>query len=301
MLSTLANASPARAPSLRFDLAGPHIDIERQVSALRAWAGPLRAWARAPHRSQSHRGLAHAVLADATGVWAWAPADRYAAATRHADVRDWMRAHPRTDMRLWISGDLMHGLDDPATPAPRDDAQLRSQARQAFVARHGRAAATWPLVTWRNDNAVPGVLALAGLDLEAVCHQGLQYGVHVTSVVPWWHHAFVEARRCVPRLDSATTAQVCVVEGLQAVWIVAETGVVSRIRRITLREASVDALRDAIGLLSAGAASEGVLTVVLGQGLVDGGSTQALDALVLGRLDGHQPPQWLRPCTQKPH
>ena len=36
-------------------------------------------------------------------------------------------------------------------------------------------------------------------------------------------------------------------------------------------------------------------TVVLGQGIEDGANTQLLRGLVLGRLDGHQPPVWLRP------
>jgi hypothetical protein len=35
--------------------------------------------------------------------------------------------------------------------------------------------------------------------------------------------------------------------------------------------------------------------VILGQGLVDGAKTRGLGGVVLGRLDGEQPPQWLRP------
>ena len=36
-----------------------------------------------------------------------------------------------------------------------------------------------------------------------------------------------------------------------------------------------------------------------GQGLRDGTHTQALDALVLGRIDGTQPPEWLRPSLYR--
>jgi hypothetical protein len=60
----------------------------------------------------------------------------------------------------------------------------------------------------------------------------------------------------------------------------------------------VDALCATIARMRIDRKPEAVPTLVLGQGLVDGGDTRRIDALVLGRLDGDAPPQWLRPCTQ---
>jgi hypothetical protein len=66
-----------------------------------------------------------------------------------------------------------------------------------------------------------------------------------------------------------------------------------------LEDSSVDALRATLSRLEAGRPAAGVPTVVLGQGLTDGGDVRRIDAHVLGRLDGDQPPQWLRPSTRR--
>jgi hypothetical protein len=81
-------------------------------------------------------------------------------------------------------------------------------------------------------------------------------------------------------------------------WITLCDGALHHVHRCVLDEATVEALRSAIARRQEGARSVDLPIVVLGQGLVDGGDTSRIEALVLGRLDGQQPPQWLRPATQ---
>ncbi len=276
------------AGDIRFDVVVADA-LKRQVKASRGWSRQLR-------QGLGLRGPAHALLVDTNGAWAWTPANRYAAATRHGGVREWMRAHPGADVRLWVSSELTQGLEDVAALPSRDDAGLRSQARQALVERHGDAAAAWPLATWQNDVA-RGVVALAGVDLDALRRHGAQNDVRIRSVEPWWHHAFLEAKCCVPLLARAPHASVCVVEGRAVAWIALSKGVMGQVRRCVLDVANVASLRDAMARLKAERPQDDAPTVVLGQGLADGDDTRGLSALVLGRLDGDQPPQWLRPCT----
>ena len=290
MLSITDAPLLSMAGDIRFDVIVADNARQRTVKPFRGWSRQLR-------QGLGLRGPAHALLADAHGVWAWAPGDCYAAATRHGGVREWMRAHAGTDVRLWVSAELTQSIDDVAELPRRDDAGLRSHARQAFVNRHGDEAANWPLATWSNDVSL-GVVALAGIDLDALRRHGALNDVRIRSVEPWWHHAFLEAKRCVPSLVRAASAHVCVVEGRAAAWIALSHGVMSHVRRCVLVDATVDALRSTIARMNADHAGDIVPTVVLGQGLVDGGDTSRIKALVLGRLDGDQPPQWLRPCTQ---
>lgn len=284
--SSGAVATFSVADGIRFDQVLPGLGLGRSSNPLRILGRPLR-------RGLGMRGPAHALLADAHGAWAWAPGDCYAAATRYGGVRDWMRTHAGSDMRLWVSGDLMHSLDDIASLPAAVDGLLDTHVRRELVARHGDAAAAWPLAGWQ-DSAFQGVVALSGVDLDTLRGHGLLHRVRILSVMPWWHHAFVEARRCVPKLDRAAAARVCVVEGRQVMWITTARGAMSQLRRATLHEATVDALRAEM----AGQARDESITVVLGQGLADGGKTGRIEAFVLGRLDGEQPPQWLRPCSR---
>jgi hypothetical protein len=278
------------AGDLRFDAMGPDVTVYRTKTPFSVWPRQLR------YRLRP-RGVAHALLADARGVWAWAPGDCYAAPKRHSGVRDWMRSNPGSDVRLWVSAELTRSIEDIATLPHRDDAGMRSQARQALVDRHGDIAATWPLATWRNELA-RGVVALAGIDLDALRRHGAQNDVRIRSVEPWWHHAYVEAKRCAPALARASNAHVCVVEGLAAAWITLSNGMLNHVSRCVLEAANVDALCATIARMRTDRKPEAVPTLVLGQGLVDGGDTRRIDAFVLGRLDGDRPPQWLRPCTQ---
>jgi hypothetical protein len=266
-------------------------------AAARREIRPLRALAHRLRQRAGLRGTAHALLADARGVWAWSPDDSYAAASRHGSMREWMRGHPGTDVRLWVSGELTRGIEDVATLARRDDAGLRTHARQALVDLHGDAAASWPLATWRNQGSL-GAVALAGIDLDALRRHGQERDVRIRSVAPWWHHAFVEARRCVATLARAPSGRVCVVEGRSAAWIVLADGVLHHVNHCVLETPTVDALRATIARRLDDVGGGDVPTVVLGQGLLDGGDTSRIEALVLGRLDGDQPPQWLRPATQ---
>lgn len=240
----------------------------------------------------------HALLVDASGAWSWESGDCHAAATRHASVHDWMEEHPGCDVRLWVAGELLRSLGDASSAHMADDGELRSQARRTLVERHGERATQWALATWRSELA-GGVCALAGIDFEALTRHAQRHGVRMRSVVPWWYHAFLEARRCVVSLVEANDANVCIVEGQQIAWLTTAAGQLIDVQQGALESPCIAALGDEIRTIAARTGGAQNLTVVLGQGLADGARTQALNALVLGRLDGEQPPQWLRPSLRK--
>ena len=255
------------------------------------WANPWR-------HAQGVRGPVHALLADGQGVWAWSPSDPHAEATRHASLQDWITSHPGCDIGLWVSGQLVHSLERNPVSAPLDDEALRSNARRELVDRHGDGAAEWALATWKNNSA-RGVCALAGIDLDKLNQHAREHGVQLQSVVPWWYHAFQEARRCVDALNYVGNGHVCVVEGRQIAWITTTSGLLTAVRQSTLNTACIADLRLEIDKVVAQTTEYRLAPIVLGQGIEDGARTTDLNALVLGRLDGVQPPQWLRPSFQQ--
>lgn len=292
-LSLTGRAPLPLSKALRFDTALAGTPTAPLAERRGAWQPPL------PSRyGLGLRSPVHALLADAEGVWAWAPDDAHAAATRHASVPAWFEAHPGCDVRLWVAAQLTRSPDRPHAAAHDDEAALRSRARQEFIHRHGRVAAAWALATWKND-AARGVCALAGIDLNVMNRDASRHGVRVQSVVPWWYHAFLAAKRCVSALNQAEQGQVCVVEGAHVAWITTTRGLLADVQQRALETASVGALQTLITEATVRRDGLGTATVVLGQGLADGASTGGLNALVLGRLDGQQPPLWLRPSAHE--
>ena len=215
-LSTIGGTALSFAGGIHFELTAPHHEVTPAPARRRAWATPLR-------RGLGLRNLVHELLVDAHGVWAWAPGDSFSAASRHASVQRWIETNAGCDAHLWLASDLMRSAEGIDSSVHQSDTALRSNARRALVERHGETAATWPLATWKNKVTL-GVLALAGIDLESLREQALLHGVRLQSVMPWWHHAFVEAKRCVNALNHVARAQVCVVEGQQIAWVVASHG-----------------------------------------------------------------------------
>lgn len=286
-LSTTGRAALPFPRSLRFDGVLPGLNAPRIAERRDSWALSLR-------RSLGLRAPVHAVLADSNGAWAWNPRNAHSAATRYASVQDWIKRHPGCDLRLWVSGQLVQSLAREYAAGEQDEKALRSIAKREFITRHGDAAARWPLATWRNEAAL-GVCALVGVDLPALNDHAETHAVRMQSVVPWWYHALQEARRCVSALSQADTAHVCVVEGQQIAWISTARGLLVEVQQTSLASAHVDALRAELTRWASATPASALKPVVLGQGLQNGSQTGALDALVLGRLDGDQPPQWLRP------
>ncbi|MBC8057150.1 MAG: hypothetical protein H7Y61_11295, partial [Rhizobiales bacterium] len=143
-------------------------------------------------------------------MWAWTPGQWQAAATRHADLHDWIERHPFCDVRLWVSGELLRSVDSGACPARHDFETAPDSARDELVRRYGDAAANWALTAWTSDVA-QGACALAGIDLAALTRHAHEHHVRLRSVVPWWFHAFSQAKRCVNALTASEHADVCVV------------------------------------------------------------------------------------------
>jgi hypothetical protein len=230
-------------------LAGhPHLE-ESASRALREQHSSRRSrWSTAMRRSLGLHRPAHPLIIDSRGVWAWSAHESHAPATRHAGLREWIAAHPRSSLRLWVSGHLMRS-----------------------------AHAT--------DDTMLGLLA----------QQARQHDVRVLSVAPWWLHAFQTATRCVGSLNDRERAAVCVVEGAHVAWVVIANGRLTEVRQHSLEAATVAALRQEVERMAAASGVPTSCVAVLGQGLVDGAVARGLPCAVLGRLDGDQPPQWLRP------
>lgn len=290
MLSLFGRTMLPFSRAFHFDAVAPALHVARAASARSATQPALR-------QRLGLRTPAYALLADAHGVWAWSPRDSHAPATRHPNVEDWVSNHPGCDMRLWVAGDLVHSLAQTSAPTLEDDEALHSRARLDLVEQHGLSAAKWALATWKND-AARGVCALAGIDLAALTEHGRRHGVRVRSVVPWWYHAFQEAKRCVNGLNDAPSGNVCVVEGRQIAWLSTTRGLLTDIRQVSVDDDSIESLGEAIRRLTRHSKDRVETTVVLRHGLKDGARTHPLNATVLGRLDGEQPPQWLRPSER---
>lgn len=288
-LSLTGRAPLPFSKALRFDTAVPGLSVAQLTERRSTWQSSLR-------HGLGLRSPVHALLADADGIWAWAPGDAHAAATRHTSANAWFEAHPGCDVRLWVAAQLTCSPDRHRDSADHDEEALRSRARRDLIERHGHVAAAWALATWKND-AARGVCALAGIDLSALNQEASRHGVRVHSVVPWWYHAFLAAKRCVNALNHAEQGQVCVVEGAQIAWVSTARGQLADVQQRPLESARIEALQAA--LTAAAARTPGPAPVVLGQGLVDGAHTGGLNALVLGRLDGDQPPLWLRPSARE--
>jgi hypothetical protein len=262
---------------------------------------PANAVARVPARLRRVTAR-HAVLVDANGLWAWNPHDAHAGATRHASLPCWVEKNPNSEMQVLVSAPLVRSVCQLTGNPLESDAAARERARRALIEVHGHIASSWPLAVWASSMA-RGVCALAGIDLTALRRHALRHDVEVQSIAPWWHHAFEEAKRCVSALNQAKQSYVCVVEGVQIAWISCSGGELAEIRQLRLTTPTVDALRLKIAELCADCPvtfgpADRIPTVVLGQGLTDGARTRSLDAVVLGRLDGDQPPQWLRPSAR---
>ena len=247
------------------------------------------------------RGTRHAVLVDANGLWAWNPHDAHAPATRYESLPNWVEKNPSSQMHVLVSSPLVRSVCHLAAKVVEDDEAARVRARRMLIETHGHIASSWPLAVWAST-AARGVCALAGIDLSALRRHALRHDVELQAVEPWWHHAFAEAKRCVSALSTSERSHVCVVEGTQIAWITTAAGELAEVQQLRLAAPTVNSLHIKIQemLLQAPALhAEGrIHTVVLGQGLTDGARTRALGTVVLGRLDGDQPPQWLRPSDR---
>jgi len=256
-----------------------------------------RHWLRALPQSVGLRRSSQSVFIDAKGVWSWAAGDALTPAARVDSMEEWFVRHPGTNLAIWTSAQLLRNLDCDATTSLIDDAAFDKHVRQQLLNRHGDSARQWPTATWRTRSG-RGACALAGLDLPAVWRQAQQHDVRVQSIIPWWYHAYKTALQCVGSLRDAPNAAVCIVEAEQIAWIACSNGAMTSIQQRVLDTPTVAALAHEMDCLRSRSSRNVEPTVVLGQGIDDGANTQLLRGLVLGRLDGQQPPVWLRPDGQ---
>ncbi len=151
-------------------------------------------------------------------------------ATACADFESWCAAHPDSEVRIFVSGHLLHSLVVDPTMQLADDAAVSAYAQQQFGHYHGVAARQWPLAVWSHQNKTQrqsGACALHGVDMSALQNAARGHGVRVRSVSPVWSAGLssVTSRWSEVALKNSVHA-VALIEGSLLTWMLLQSGMV---------------------------------------------------------------------------
>jgi hypothetical protein len=220
------------------------------------------------------------------GVWDLDAADAGAAAP---DLPLWLAAHPGSEIRVLLSGRLVHPLlvRDAALAGARD-ADRRAWARQQFLHYYGPEAADWPLVLWA-DAPVLAAAALHGADLPGWQSSAAVHGSRLGTIRPWWSVVPTKVAAAVNGWPGAGRSALMLLEGAHAAWMRFDDG---RLCAVEQRRANGPDAPAVGALLEEWQAEHEVpdaATVVAGFGVL--GRTDELAGLgrVLGDLGATQP------------
>jgi hypothetical protein len=249
----------------------------------------LRQWPRAVARAV--RGLRgqvaqHTLLLDAQGVRAWRTGlsrrtdARHAAPVASSSIAAWCAANPGSDVRMLVSGHLLHSLViDPALQLQGDDAAVRRYAQQQFAHYHGAAARQWPLAPW-SDSAGAGACALHSVDLAVLQSTAAGHAVRLRSVVPLWSAGLASLSACTPAFAAPGRLALALVEATLVTWIVVDAGRIQALQQRYLDGPRMDALAGLLSQLVAESGPLQALPIVVGWGLEDSGHAAHLPARV---------------------
>lgn len=240
----------------------------------------------------------HLLYVNAQGAVGWA-SDNAAAFDVADSVSAWCAAHPDSDIRLAVSGELIHSLVvDPAVALRGADA-VRDHARQQFTHYHGSQAAAWPLAVWSEPGrggrgGQAGACAAHGIDLAAIQTDARRHGVRLRSVAPVWSTGLRSLGRWLPRFEGTGHHALLLVEAAAATWLVAEEG-----RIVTLSQRYLDVTRsDAVAALLDNLLAESPplagLPVVIGWGTDAATAVPPGMALMPGPLGAPMRDEWMR-------
>lgn len=245
----------------------------------------------------------HVVFVRRGRAWGWTPGASKPATVD--DVSAWCADHPRTDLRLVLSGDVTHTLHahDPALPLA-NERDLLAYARHQFVHYHGGAAQHWPISTWSAAGS-RGAVALHGLDLAAVVAAAVSHRVRLRSIEPYWSIALRHVSKHDALLDqgddgfdlelglAAEATRDCsalaVVEGAAVTVLSICEGRVRRFRQRRLDAATPAALEELIAELRVEEDLPRRVRVI-GFGLSPG-ALQSVAVWAPGSLVGDHPPR----------
>jgi hypothetical protein len=225
------------------------------------------------------------------GVW---DLDAIGAGDIAPDMPQWLAAHPGSEIRVLLSGRLVHPLlVRDAVLAGAREADRRAWARQQFLHYYGPEAADWPLVLWA-EGPVLAAAALHGADLPGWQSFAVDHGSRLSTIRPWWSVVPTKVAASADGWPGAGRAALMLVEGAHAAWVHFDDG---RLCAVEQRRAEAPDAPAMAALLEEWQAEHEVpiaATVVAGFGVL--GRTDELAALgrVLGDLGTTQPDaQWI--------
>lgn len=170
----------------------------------------------------------------------------------------WCAAHANSEVRIFVSGHLLHSLVvDPALKLT-DDAAVHAYALQQFGHYHGAAAKQWPLAVWLHQSKTQfqsGACALHGVDMAALHNAARGHGVRVRSVSPVWSAGLssVTSKWSASALNKSVHA-VALIEGHLLTWMVLQSGRVLALEQRYLDAPDWPAAQGLVAQLSADSA-----------------------------------------------
>ena len=255
----------------------------------RTWSHDLaRTLERALQRARG-RVVQQVVYLGTAGVCAWdAPTDSShpgaaAATDEYADFNAWCQAHRGCDVRLFVSGHLLHSLV--VDPALRlfDELAVREYAAQQFSHYHGPQARQWPMAVWAHPSN-SGACAMHSVDLPTLMAQAAAHDVRVRSIAPVWSAGLDSVSRLKPAFGGAQPQALALVEGRRITWLVAQAACVVALQQRFIDLPRVDALAGLLHRLVIETGPFAEPPLVVGWGLDGAQSAASLPAQVLTPL-----------------
>jgi len=165
---------------------------------------------------------------------------------RIEDFEAWCASHRGSNCRLIVSTALSHELNFEAGLPLHDEAERLAYARHQFVHYFGAHAPRWQLAVWAG-----GASALHGLEWPQLQELAQRHQVRLVSVEPAWAAVLRGVGKVETEWARAPQSALVWVEGTQLSWLVLEQGRLKEVRKLRLRDATLSALRDALGGLHA--------------------------------------------------
>jgi hypothetical protein len=180
-----------------------------------------------------------------------------------------------------LSTQFLHELTfEPGLPL-HDEVQRLAYARHQFVHYFGAAAPRWRVATWAG-----GASALHGIEWTQLRDTARRDRVRLVSVEPLWAPLLRSICKAEPDMRRAPHGVLTWVEGTHLTCIALECGSLKAVRKLRLRAATLDALRNALVELSADGPAA---LFVAGFGLDEAGISPMCGAKVLCPLNAKAP------------
>ncbi|MDM4767021.1 hypothetical protein [Pelomonas sp. SE-A7] len=162
--------------------------------------------------------------------------------------QDWLAGHAGSAIELIVPAALQHQLVCETGLPLNDEPAVAAYARQQFGHYFGAAAQRWAIAPWRSGER-SGAVALQGVDAEALQASSHAARVELRAIRPAWSAALPALVAEHEDWMQAERAALAWVEGPLLVWARFEQGQCVELRHLRLREATVEALAQALDML----------------------------------------------------